>query len=567
MDTDKQVAAAGASAEIAAGAAERMLGPNPFIGLRGGDILASAGQVASAALKNPMLLLEQEAELARELISILGGNSDLAPAKGDKRFLEEAWRSNPFYRMALQGHLAWSKALAGLVEQTPLDAPSKERAQFVVSLVADALAPTNTLLGNPGALKKFLDTGGTSAVHGLQNMLRDLFENKGMPAQTDMKAFEVGKSLAVTPGAVVFRNPVLELIQYGATTDTVHAHPHLMVPPQVNKFYIFDLAPGKSRVEFLVGSGFQTFVVSWRNPTPKQRDWDMDTYVQALLDAIAAVRGITGADHVILHGACSGAMTISALLGYLAARGEKTVRAATLMVAVLDSRADSQLGMFATPEAISAAKLASKAKGVLEGQEMGRVFAWMRPNDLVWNYWVNNYLMGNPPPVFDILYWNNDTTQLPAEFHAQLIDSFVGNLFTRPGAMTVMGMPVDLGRVDCDKYMVAGLTDHITPWKGVFNTARTFGGKNEFILSSSGHIQSLINPPGNPKSKFWLNPSDTANADEWLAAAQPTAGSWWLHWCDWLAARSGKRRKASTTLGNADHPPLDKAPGRYVVEK
>jgi len=567
MDIDKQVEAAGASGEIAVHAAERMLGPNPFIGLRGGDVLASAGQLTHAVLKNPTLLLEQEAQLARELMSILAGNSDLAPEKGDKRFLDEAWKSNPFYRMALQGHLAWSKALAGLVEQTPLDAAGKERAQFMVSLVADALAPTNTLLGNPGALKKFLDTGGASTVHGLQNMLQDLIQNKGMPAQTDMKAFEVGRSLAVTPGAVVFRNEVLELIQYGPTTETVHARPHLMVPPQVNKFYIFDLAPGKSLVEFLVASGFRTFVVSWRNPTADQRDWDMNTYVRALLDAIAAVRDISGSEDVILHGACSGAMTISALLGHLAACGDKTVRAATLMVAVLDSRADSQLGMFATPEAIDAAKLASRTKGVLEGREMGRVFAWMRPNDLVWNYWVNNYLLGNPPPVFDILFWNNDTTQLPAKFHAQLIDSFAGNLFTRPGAMTVLGTPVDLARVDCDKYMLAGLTDHITPWKGVFNTARAFGGKNEFVLSSSGHIQSLVNPPGNPKSKFWLNPSDTADADAWLGAATPTAGSWWLHWRDWLAARSGDKVEAQAQLGNASHPPLGGAPGSYVIEQ
>jgi polyhydroxyalkanoate synthase len=565
MSTEKH-APSGSPADIAALAAERMLGPNPFVGLRTEDVLAGAGQIAGQALMQPALLLEQEAKLVRDLMEVLVGGSEITPEPGDKRFLDEAWKSNPIFRMAMQGHLAWGKALGGLVEQSQLDVPSKERASFVVSLLTGALAPTNTILGNPGALKKIVETGGLSLVNGLQNMLQDLTINKGMPAQTDMKAFQVGKDLAKSPGAVVFRNPVLELIQYSPSTPTVYARPHLMVPPQVNKFYVFDLAPGKSLVELLVNSGFQTFVVSWRNPTPEQRDWDLDTYVEALVEAIAAMRDITGAADINIHGACSGAMTMSALLSYLAARKQRVVNAATLMVAVLDNRAESQLGLFATPQAVKAAKLASRSKGVLEGQEMGRVFAWMRPNDLVWNYWVNNYLMGNAPPVFDILFWNNDTTRLPAKFHAQLIDSFVGNQFTEPGAMTVLGTPLDLTRVDCDKYLVAGVTDHITPWKGVFNTARAFGGHNEFVLSSSGHIQSLINPPGNPKSKFLLNPAGAASPEEWLAGAQTHAGTWWNHWREWLVARSGKKRKASAELGNANHPPLDKAPGTYVSE-
>jgi polyhydroxyalkanoate synthase len=562
-DKDPRTSAAD---DLTAHAAEGMLGPNPFIGLRGGDILASVQQVAGQAVNNPALLLEQEAVLARELISVLAGSSELAPEPGDKRFQDEAWKSNPFYRMYLQGYLAWGQALGGLVDRSALDAASKERARFVVSLLSGALAPSNTLLGNPVALKKLIDTGGASAVKGLQNMLQDIYANKGMPAQTDMKAFQVGKNLAISPGAVVFRNAVLELIQYAPATETVHARAQLIVPPQVNKFYIFDLSPGRSIVEYLVKSGFQVFTVSWRNPTPAQRDWGMDTYVGALLEAIAAVRDITGADDVNMHGACSGAMTMSALLGHLAAKQEHLVNAATLMVAVLDSQAESQLGLFATPETIAAAKQASAAKGVLEGQEMGRVFAWMRPNDLVWNYWVNNYLMGNPPPVFDILYWNNDSTRLAAKFHGQLIDIFVDNLFKKPAAMSVQGTPIDLSQVDCDKYIVAGFTDHITPWKGVYNTARTFGGRNEFVLSASGHIQSLINPPGNPKAKFFLNPAAAASPDEWLAGAKATPNSWWEHWREWLSKRSGEMRPAPASLGSERYKPGAKAPGTYVTE-
>jgi polyhydroxyalkanoate synthase len=338
------------------------------------------------------------------------------------------------------------------------------------------------------------------------------------------------------------------------------------VPPQINKFYIFDLSEGKSIVDYLLKNELQVFMVSWRNPTAGQRDWDLDTYVAALIEAIAATQEITGSPDVNLHGACSGAMTMSALLGHLAARGDTTVNAATLMVAVLDSTAESQIGLFATPEGIAAAKQGSTAKGVLAGEEMGRVFAWMRPNDLVWNYWVNNYLLGNTPPVFDILYWNNDTTRLPAKFHGQLLDIFSGNLFGKPGALTVLGTPIDLSAVSCDKYVLAGMTDHITPWKGVFNTARTFSGKTEFVLSSSGHIQSLINPPGNPKAKFLVNSEMTQSPEQWLAGAQPQAGSWWTHWRAWLIARSGERRAAPASPGSARHAPAGQAPGTYVMQ-
>ncbi len=552
--------------ELAVRAAEGMLGPNPFIGLRATDLFAGVKDIAGQAVRHPLLLLEQEAGLARDLLSVLAGNSDLAPDAADKRFRDTAWTANPFYRTMLQGHLAWSKALSGLVDRSGLKAADKERASFVTKLLSDALAPTNTLLGNPAAVKKLVETGGMSAVKGLQNMLQDVAGNQGMPAQVDATAFEVGKNLAMTPGAVVFRNDVLELIQYTPTSKTVHARPQLLVPPQVNKFYVFDLAPGKSLIEFLVGSGFQTFAVSWRNPTAEQRDWDMGTYVAALLEAIDAVRSIAGARDLNLHGACSGAMTMTALLGYLAAKKQKLIHAATLMVAVLDSRADSQLGTFVTPATIAAARQNSAATGVLDGKDMGRVFAWMRPNDLVWNYWVNNYLMGNPPPVFDILFWNNDTTRLAAKFHGQLLDIFANNLLVEPGGFEVLGTAIDLARVNCDKYLLAGITDHITPWKGVFNTARAFGGDNTFVVSSSGHIQSLINPPGNPKSRYLLNPSPVADAEQWLAGAQVMPDTWWTHWREWLQARSGRQIPAPREPGNAHYPPREAAPGVYVRE-
>ncbi|GJH16394.1 alpha/beta fold hydrolase [Caballeronia novacaledonica] len=561
----KRLARGAAANDLVHSATEGMSGPNPFVGLRPCDVVATARHIGAQAWRQPALIVEQEAALVRDLIAALSGDAPGAP-QSDKRFADVAWRDNALYRMTMQGYFAWRDALSGFVDRSALDPKSKERAQFVMSLFTDAMSPTNTLLGNPAALKKAVDSGGASLIGGLKNAVTDMVKNQGMPAQVDRTAFEVGKNLGTSKGAVVFRNEVLELIQYAPATANVHSRPQLIVPPQINKFYVFDLSPGKSIVEHLLKSEFQVFVVSWCNPTAAQSGWDLDTYVTALLEAIAAVRDITGSDDVNLHGACSGAMTISALLGLLASRGDKSVHAATLMVAVLDNTADSQLGLFATPEAIAAAKHASTSRGVLAGEEMGRVFAWMRPNDLVWNYWVNNYLMGNTPPVFDILYWNNDTTRLPAKLHGQLLDIFTDNLFTKPGALSVLGTPIDLNDVTCDKYMVAGITDHITPWKGVYDTARLFGGETRFVLSSSGHIQSLINPPGNPKAKFYLNPELSASADAWLDAAEPKADSWWNDWSVWLAARSGKRRAARAALGNERHPSLAAAPGTYVLQ-
>ncbi|MGF6479527.1 polyhydroxyalkanoate synthase [Paraburkholderia sp. JPY419] len=552
--------------DAAALAANGTPGPNPFVGLRPCDILATVQQVCAQALRQPSLVLEQEAALVRDLMEVFDGSADCKPPKSDRRFSDPAWRDMPIYRMTMQGYVTWCNALTGFVDRSALDAKSKDRAQFVLSLFTDAVSPTNTLLGNPAALKKVMDSGGASLLGGLRNLVMDILQNQGMPAQVNKTAFKVGENLGTSPGAVVFRNEVLELIQYAPATERVFARAQLIVPPQINKFYVFDLSDGKSIVDYLVKSEFQVFVVSWRNPTAEQSHWDLDTYVAALLEAIAAVREITGHDDVNLHGACSGAMTISALLGHLASRGDTSVHSATLMVAVLDNTADSQIGLFATPEMIAAAKQNSTSKGVLAGEEMGRVFAWMRSNDLVWHYWVNNYLLGKAPPAFDILYWNNDATRLPARLHGQLLDIFTGNLFSKPGALSVLGTPIDLSEVTCEKYVVAGMTDHITPWKGVYNTARAFGGTTRFVLSSAGHIQSLINPPGNPKAQFFLNPDLHTDADSWLANAVAEKDSWWDDWRKWLAGQSGERRVAPGAVGSARNPSGAKAPGTYVVE-
>jgi len=388
-----------------------------------------------------------------------------------------------------------------------------------------------------------------------------------MPSQVNMGAFEVGKSLGTTEGAVVFRNDVLELIQYSPVTEQVHERPLLVVPPQINKFYVFDLSPDKSLARFCLRSHVQTFIVSWRNPTKAQREWGLSTYIDALKEAVDVVTAITGSKDVNMLGACSGGITCTALLGHYAALGEKKVNALTLLVSVLDTTLDTQVALFVDEQTLEAAKRHSYQAGVLEGSDMAKVFAWMRPNDLIWNYWVNNYLLGNEPPVFDILFWNNDTTRLPAAFHGDLIEMFKNNPLIRADALEVCGTPIDLKKVTADIFSLAGTNDHITPWKSCYKSAQLFGGKVEFVLSSSGHIQSILNPPGNPKSRYMTSTEMPAKAEDWQENSTKHTDSWWLHWQTWQAERSGKLKKSPTSLGSKAYPPAEAAPGTYVHER
>jgi polyhydroxyalkanoate synthase len=368
---------------------------------------------------------------------------------------------------------------------------------------------------------------------------------------------------------VVFRNPVMEVIQYAPMTDEVRARPLLIAPPQINKFYVFDLVPEKSIIQFALKGGLQTFAISWKNPTTAESEFGLEIYVAALEEAVDVIREITGSRDVNIWGSCSGGITMSAFLANLAARGERKVHAATVAVCVLDMDAakTTTAGIFATPESIAAAKHASQVAGLVDGRELARMFAWMRPNDLIWNYWVNNYLLGNDPPAYDILYWNNDTTRLPARLHADFLGLMETNPYVQPGRMKIAGETVDMRKLDIDSYVVAGITDHITPWQGCYETAKLYGERSIFVLANSGHIQSLINPPDNKKSYFWAGPTRPKTADAWLQQSAKNSGSWWPHWLEWITARSGEKKPAPAALGSTNSPPLGEAPGRYVMEK
>jgi len=547
-------------------ASENTLGLNPVIGIRGKDLLTSARMVLSQALKQPFHSAKHVAHFGLELKNVMLGQSALKPEDGDRRFTDPAWSQNPLYRRYLQTYLAWRKELHDWIEHSSLSEQDASRGHFVINLMTEAMAPSNSM-ANPAAVKRFFETGGKSLLDGLSHLAKDMVHNGGMPSQVNMEAFEVGKNLATTDGAVVFRNDVLELIQYKPITESVHERPLLVVPPQINKFYVFDLSPEKSLARFLLRSQVQTFVVSWRNPTKAQREWGLSTYIEALKEAIDVICAITGSKDVNMLGACSGGLTTASLLGHYAALGQQKVNALTLLVSVLDTQLDTQVALFADEKTLEAAKRRSYQAGVLEGSDMAKVFAWMRPNDLIWNYWVNNYRLGNEPPVFDILYWNNDTTRLPAALHGEFIDMFQTNPLTRPGALEVCGTPIDLKQVTCDFFVVAGTTDHITPWDSCYKSAHLFGGKCEFVLSNSGHIQSILNPPGNPKARYMTNSEMPLDPKAWQESSTKHADSWWLYWQTWLSERSGETKNAPRALGNKKFPVGEAAPGTYVHER
>ena len=551
-------------------AADAILGANPFVGLDSDQIIGELTNFVSESLKHPEVLGGQLTRMAVELAKVVAGVSEVAPEDSDKRFADPTWSDNPLYRRIMQTYLVWRSTMQSMVpERGNGNGGWKETEQqrFAVRLLTEALAPTNLLLGNPAAIKRAFETGGASLMHGLRNFLDDLRNNNGMPQTVDKRPFAVGRNLAVTPGAVVFRSEILELLQYAPATRQVYERPLLLVPPQINKFYIMDLAPKRSLTEYAVAQGVPFFTVSWRNPKPENRNWGLDEYVSAIKQALEAVSEITGSAAANLLGVCSGGITSALMLGHLAALGDRRINAATLVVTMLDSSMPSMTGMFTTEESVAAAVERSRQRGMLDGAEMARLFAWLRPNDLVWNYWVNNYLMGKDPAPFDILYWNADSTNLPARLHAGFMELLLRNGLTRAGAVEILGTPIDLRQAGNDLFVVGGMTDHICSWRAVYNGARLFGGRSEFVLNSSGHVQTLVCPPTNFKARYYVNSSMGDDPDAWLKEATEQKGSWWDHWLGWLDKRSGDKREAPASLGSRRFPPLEPAPGKYVMEQ
>jgi polyhydroxyalkanoate synthase len=520
-----------------------------------------------STLAQPGPLAREAARLGRSTVRILRGTDEIAPAPKDKRFADPAWSMHPGYRRLAQSYLAVTESVNDLLdayEAGGADWREVEQARFVLNAFTSALAPTNTLLGNPAAVKRAFDTAGRSVLRGMGHMLHDLRHNGGLPTQVDRSAFTVGEDLGVSPGAVVYRDEVIELIQYAPSTPRVRQRPVVIVPPPIGRFYFLDLRPGRSLVEFAVSQGLQVFMISWRNPSKEQADWNLDTYAGAVLDAVDVAREVTGSPDVTTLGLCAGGQVMTTALNHIAVTGDDRVHAAGYAVTLLDFASRAPLGAFSGPRLLDLARRNSRRQGVITARQMGSVFTWMRPDDLIFNYVVNQWLMGEDPPAFDILAWNADGTNLPARLHEQFLEIFGENALVRPGALRVLGTPVHLSRITVPTFVTGALTDHLTPWDGCYRTTQLLSGPSTFVLSSSGHIQSLVNPPGNPKAQYWTGGEPGPDPHAWRAAAERHTGSWWEPWAKWMLERSGDEVAAPTAQGSAEHPPLEPAPGAYV---
>jgi polyhydroxyalkanoate synthase len=514
------------------------------------------------------VIVRESAALTAELARIVAGASEITPERGDGRFKDPAWQENPAYRRLCQAYLALCSAADELVESQDGERQQAERARFIMNIVTSAVAPTNFLAGNPAALKRAFDTGGRSLVKGASNWAGDLRHNGGMPSMAKRGALTVGQDLAITPGAVVHRDAVAELIQYHPSTASVRARPTLVVPPPIGRYYFLDLRPGRSFVEYAVGRGLQTFLLSWRNPTAEQAHWSLDTYAGRVLTAVDAVREITGSEDVNVIGFCAGGIINTTVLNHLAATADPRIHTAAYAVTLLDFDISAPIGAFSSARLLDVARWSSRRAGVISARAMGGVFSWMRPNDLVWNYWVNNYLMGQDPPVFDILSWNADGTNLPAALHSQFLDIFRSNPLPTAGAMTVLGTPIDLATIKVPTYVTGAINDHLTPWRGCYRTTQLMSGRSTFALSNAGHIASLVNPPGNPKASYYTTDAEPGpDPDVWLEGAKQRTGSWWEHWADWAEEHSGEERPAPKRLGSRRHRVLADAPGLYVRDQ
>ncbi len=528
----------------------------------------STAKWAVSLARKPGITARRLAGLGAEAGRILIGTSTVAPDRGDRRFTDVAWAENPLLSRLLQLYLAGGQAVEQLVLDADLGSRDRKRVRFLLENLLQATAPSNVPLVNPASAKAAIDTAGLSLARGGRQLVKDLASTPRIPEMVDRSGFTLGGDIAATPGAVVFRTEMLELIQYAPQTDEVYEVPTLVIPPTINKFYALDLAPERSLVEFGVRQGRQMFVISWRNPDARHASWNLDAYVRAVLDALDAVEEITGSARTVLGGACSGGILASVAAAYLAGVGRQDRLAALcLAVTVVDNQDAGTVSALVDERLASRAKARSARKGYLDGRALAEVFAWLRPGDLVWNYWVNNYLLGRRPPAFDILFWNSDTTRMTAALHSDFVDLAMENSLTRPGALTVLGEPVDLGGITVDSYVVAGIADHITPWENCYRSAQLFGGTTRFVLSTSGHIAALVNPPGNPKASFHTNDDLTSGAKTWLKSSDVHQGTWWVDLGTWLDERCGEQRPAPRELGSHRFRVLAEAPGTYVFDK
>ena len=529
-----------------------------------GDYLAQASALWNSTLNATLSAARMDgAEGAKPPVTL-----------GDKRFAAQAWAHNPAAALAAQTYLLNARTLMQLTDSLQCDAKTKAKVRFAVQQWVDAASPANCLATNPEALAKAVETGGESLQHGLQLLLKDL--QQGHISQTDESGFEVGRNVATSEGAVVFENPFFQLIEYKPLSAKVHERPKLFVPPCINKYYILDLQPENSVIRYTVAQGHRVLVVSWRNPDASLAAATWDDYIEhGPIDAIKQVQAITGAATINTLGFCVGGTILSTALAVLAARGEQPAASMTLLTTLLDFSDTGILDIFVDEASVSQREktLGPDAPGgpaLLQGKELATTFNLLRPNDLVWNYVVGNYLKGEAPPPFDLLYWNGDSTNLPGPMYCwYLRHTYLENQLKVPGALTVCGQKLDLSKIKCPVFIYGSREDHIVPWQAAYLSTSVLSGAKDktFVLGASGHIAGVINPASKNKRSHWTNGKLPAQAADWFKTATETPGSWWPVWAGWLGSHAGKQVAAPKTYGDRQHPVIEAAPGRYVKQK
>jgi polyhydroxyalkanoate synthase len=520
----------------------------------------------------PQTLLDLQGKFMQEQMSLwmqafqpeVKGAPDPA---ADKRFSAPEWNELPLFRYYRDSYLLTARMMMQAVDEAELDAPTKRRMRFFMRQYLDAAAPSNYLATNPEAIKAALESGGKTIEEGMKNLMADM--EKGRISMTDEAAFDVGRNIAVSPGAVVYENDLIQLIQYSPLTAKVHERPLVMVPPSINKFYIMDLQPENSLVRYAVEQGHTVFMVSWRNVKPPLDKLTWDDYLQmGVIAALDEAKAITGADKVNALGFCIGGTLLACALAVLARKRRKPVASLTLMTSLLEFTDAGEIRVYIDRNFVEKREKKLAKGGIVPGAELASAFSSLRANDLVWSYVVSNYLKGKQPPAFDLLYWNGDSTNLPGPMYAYYLrNTYQDNLLVVPDALTMCGVPLDLKRADMPAFVFAAREDHIVPWKGGYESARYLGGPVKFVLGASGHIAGSINSASKGKRSYWTNDRLGPDPEKWLAQARETPGSWWVPWAQWLKPFAGKLVAARKALGDAKHKPIEPAPGRYVKER
>jgi len=538
---------------------------NLALGVDREEIMEALQGLVGQLTEHPRIVSDVWQNLSTELAAITMGLSSIDAAKEDSRFRDDAYTNNPFYKRIGQYYIAWGRAMDDWLDQIELQGMDDKRARFLLGIFKDMMAPVNNFYSNSQAMKALFETRGQSLANGLKNFLDDLKNNHGYPSVADRAGFQVGKDVAASAGSVIYRDEVFELMQYEPVTEKVSERPFLYVFSQVNRFYLGDLTLDRSLFQELLAEGIRVFAISWRNPTIDNKDWNIDTYANAVIKAIDVLREITGQDQTNVMGLCAGGITTAAALGLLSARGIDTVHSHSLFVNVLDNRpGDSDFGLFVSERSIEVQKSKVQAKGIFDEKDVFEMFAMLTPEESVMAFYRDNWLIGKPPPIHPLLFWSMDYTRVPAGLQCDYLDLAWENKLAK-GDLRVAGKRIDLSEIKYDTYIMAGSTDHITPWRGCYRTTQLFGGNVEFVLTNQNHTQTISNKP-NPYVKYWIAPELPEDPEEWISLADELPGSWREHWIAWLKERSGEEIDAIREMGSGDYPIIDKAPGRYVLD-